>query len=93
MNIYIANLGYNVRDEDLKGLFINYGTVTSAKVIIDKLTNQSRGFGFVEMADEEAGQKAIKEMNGVMVDGRAIKVSEARPKDDRNGGGYNPNRR
>jgi RNA recognition motif-containing protein len=93
MNIYIANLGFNVGNEDLRSLFTNYGAIISAKVIIDKITNQSRGFGFVEMADEEAGQKAIKEMNGVMVDGRPIKVSEARPKDDRNGGSYNPNRR
>ena len=84
MNIYVSNLGFNIKDEDLKGLFSGHGTVSSAKVITDKLTNQSRGFGFVEMPDEAAAQKAIKELNGVTADGRAIKVSEARPREDRN---------
>jgi len=84
MNIYVSNLGFNVQDEDLKGLFTGYGAVASAKVITDKFTNQSRGFGFVEMADDTAAQKAMKELNGVMVDGRSIKVSEARPREDRN---------
>lgn len=84
MNIYVSNLGFNVSDEDLKGLFASYGSVSSAKVITDKLTNQSRGFGFVEMSDEAAAQKALKELNGVMADGRSIKVSEARPREDRN---------
>jgi RNA recognition motif-containing protein len=84
MNIYVSNLGFNVQDGDLKGLFADYGAVSSAKVITDRLTNQSRGFGFVEMSDEAAAQKAVKELNGVMVDGRSIKVSEARPKENRN---------
>jgi RNA recognition motif-containing protein len=84
MNIYVSNLGFNVQDEDLRGLFTGYGAVASAKVITDKFTNQSRGFGFVEMADDTAAQKAMKELNGVMVDGRSIKVSEARPREDRN---------
>ena len=83
MNIYVSNLGFNVRDEELKGLFKDFGTVSSAKVITDKLSNQSRGFGFVEMSDENAAQKAVKELNGIMVDGRSIKVSEARPKENR----------
>lgn len=83
MNIYVANLGFNVQDADLKKLFADHGVVSSAKVIMDKLTNQSRGFGFVEMADDKAAQKAIQELNGKMVDGRSIKVSEARPKTDR----------
>jgi len=83
MNIYVSNLGFNVKDEDLKGLFKDYGAVSSAKVIMDKFTNQSRGFGFVEMTDETAAQKAVKELNGAMIDGRSIKVSEARPKEDR----------
>jgi RNA recognition motif-containing protein len=87
MNIYVSNLGFNVQDEDLKGLFTSYGPVSSAKVITDKFTNQSRGFGFVEMSDNTAAEKAVKELNGVMVDGRSIKVSEARPKENRNGGG------
>lgn len=87
MNIYVSNLGFNVSDEDLKGLFSPYGPVSSAKVIMDKVTNQSRGFGFVEMSDDAAAQKAVKELNGVMSDGRSIKVSEARPREDRNSGG------
>jgi len=83
MNIYVSNLGFNIKDEDLGGLFKEYGEVSSAKVIIDKLSSQSRGFGFVEMPDENSAQKAIKELNGIMVDGRPIKVSEARPKENR----------
>ncbi|HJS52980.1 MAG TPA: hypothetical protein VJ765_00510 [Chitinophagaceae bacterium] len=92
MNIYVSNLGFNVKDEDLKGLFKDYGNVASAKVIIDKLSNQSRGFGFVEMSDENAAQKAVKELNGIMVDGRSIKVSEARPKEDRGNRDFNSRR-
>ena len=90
MNIYVSNLGYNVTDENLKALFAAHGTVTSAKVIMDKVSGQSRGFGFVEMPDEAAAQKAMTELNGAMADGRAIKLSEARPKTERsnnNGGG------
>lgn len=83
MNIYVSNLSFSVQDEDLKAFFADYGEVSSAKVIMDKLTNRSRGFGFVEMADEAAAQKAIQELDGGMVDGRAIKVSEARPKEER----------
>ena len=83
MNIYVSNLGSNVKDDELLGLFKDFGAVSSAKVIIDKLSNQSRGFGFVEMPDDNAAQKAIKEINGNMVDGRPIKVSEARPKENR----------
>lgn len=82
MNIYVSNLGFNVRDEDLNKLFASYGNVTSAKVIMDKFTNQSKGFGFVEMADKAAAEKAMKELNGAMADGRALKVNEARPKED-----------
>ena len=93
MNIYVSNLSFNVRDEDLKGIFTPYGEVTSAKVIIDKMTNQSRGFGFIEMSDEEASKKAISELDGTSMDNRTIKVMEARPKEDRpargDGGGYN----
>ena len=80
MNIYVSNLGFNVQDADLKNLFTEYGTVTSAKVIMDRETGQSRGFGFVEMANDGAAQNAIKELDGKMADGRSIKVSEARAK-------------
>ena len=91
MNIYISNLSFNVQDEDLKQFFAPYGEVTSAKVIMDKMTNQSRGFGFVEMSDDAAAKKAIAELDQATVDGRAVKVVEARPKEDkpRNSGGYN----
>lgn len=91
MNIYVSNLGYNFRDEELNSLFATYGSVSSAKVIMDKFTNKSKGFGFVEMPDRTAAEKAIKELNGTMADGRSINVSEAKPKDDRssNKGGFN----
>jgi len=83
MNIYVSNLSFAVQDEDLRSYFAEYGEVTSAKVIIDKYTNRSKGFGFVEMSDDEAAKKAIAELDGATVDGRAIKVSEARPKEER----------
>lgn len=83
MNIYVSNLSFNVNDEDLKGFFTPYGEVTSAKVIMDKFTGQSRGFGFVEMSDDAAAKKAIAELDNGEVDGRTIKVTEARPKEDR----------
>jgi len=80
MNMYVSNLGFNIQDEDLKKLFAEYGTVSSAKVIMDRETGRSRGFGFVEMPNDAAAQKALKELDGKMADGRSIKVSEARPK-------------
>jgi len=81
MNIYVSNLSFAVRDEDLRGFFAEYGEVTSAKVIMDKFTNRSRGFAFVEMPDQTAASKAIQELDGATVDGRTIKVNEARPKE------------
>jgi RNA recognition motif-containing protein len=89
MNIYVSNLGFNIKDEDLKEVFTPYGEVSSAKVINDKMTNQSRGFGFVEMADTEAANKAITALDNSPVEGRNIKVMEARPKEDRTGGRSN----
>jgi len=92
MNIYVSNLSFNVRDEDLREFFTPFGEVTSAKIIMDKITSQSRGFGFVEMPDDAAAKKAIAELDGATVENRAIKVNEARPKEDRpsrNDGGYN----
>ena len=85
MNIYVSNLSFAVQDDDLRGYFAEYGEVTSAKVIMDKYTNRSKGFGFVEMSDNEAAQKAINELDGGMVDGRAIRVSVAKPKEERGG--------
>ena len=93
MNIYVSNLSFNVQDEDLKEFFTPYGEVTSAKIINDKFTGKSRGFGFVEMTDDAAAQKAIGELDGAAVDGRNIKVMEAKPKEDKpsrpGGGGFN----
>jgi RNA recognition motif-containing protein len=100
MNIYVSNLSFNVQDEDLREFFAPYGEVTSAKVITDKFTSQSRGFGFVEMSDDAAAKQAISELDQATVEGRTIKVMEAKPKEDRparsnspflsdNGGGYN----
>lgn len=86
MNIYVSNLSFNVADEDLRDYFSDYGEVTSAKVIMDRETNRSRGFGFVEMSDDAAGEKAIKELDGATVEGRAIRVSVAKPKEERGGG-------
>lgn len=83
MNIYVSNLGFSVQDEDLRGYFSEYGEVTSAKVITDKFTNRSRGFGFVEMPDDTAAQKAIKELNGAVVEGRSISVNVARPREEK----------
>jgi RNA recognition motif-containing protein len=83
MNIYVSNLGFNVQDEDLREYFEEYGEVTSAKVITDKFTNRSRGFGFVEMSDNTAAEKAIKELNGAVVEGRSISVTVARPREER----------
>jgi len=90
MNIYVSNLSFNVHDEDLKSYFADYGEVSSAKVINDKETNRSRGFGFVEMPDDAAAQKAIAELDGATVDGRAIKVTVAKPREERSN---NNNRR
>jgi RNA recognition motif-containing protein len=90
MNIYVSNLSFNVQDEDLKSYFADYGEVSSAKVITDKETGRSRGFGFVEMPDDAAAQKAIAELDGATVDGRAIKVNVAKPREERSN---NNNRR
>jgi RNA recognition motif-containing protein len=83
MNIYVSNLSFNVKDEDLKGFFTPYGEVSSAKVIMDRFTGQSKGFGFVEMSDDTAAKQAISELDNAAVDGRNVKVMEARPKEDR----------
>jgi len=83
MNIFVSNLSFNVQDEDLRDFFSPYGEVTSAKIINDRETGKSRGFGFVEMADNEAGKKAIAELDQASVEGRTIKVMEANPREDR----------
>lgn len=90
MNIYVSNLSFNVNDDDLRGFFESYGEVTSAKVINDKFTGKSRGFGFVEMSDDAAAKKAISELDGGMVEGRAIKVTEAKPREERSNSDRRP---
>ena len=83
MNIYVGNLSYDATDEDLKKVFEEHGQVESAKVIIDRYTNRSRGFGFVEMPNDEEGQAAIEALNGAEMMGRNLKVNEARPRAER----------
>ena len=83
MNIYVSNLSFNVQDEDLREFFTEYGEVSSAKVITDKFTGKSRGFGFVEMPDTASAQKAIAELDNASVDNRNIRVMEAKPKEER----------
>ena len=89
MNIYVGNLSYGITEEDLRALFAEFGDVSSAKLIIDRETNRSKGFGFVEMSSNDAANKAIDELNGREVSGRALRVNEARPREERprHGGG------
>ncbi|WP_395373042.1 RNA recognition motif domain-containing protein [Marinicella sp. W31] len=89
MNIYIGNLAYSVTEAELEEAFGQYGEVTSAKLILDKFSGQSKGFGFVEMADEQDARSAIEQINGSAIKGRNVKVNEARPREDkpRSGGG------
>ncbi|MEJ7766369.1 MAG: RNA-binding protein [Chitinophagaceae bacterium] len=83
MNIYISNLSFHTTDEDLKALFAKFGQVTSAKVIMDKATDRSRGFGFVEMTSEEEGKEAMLSLNNKEIEGRAISVSVAKEREER----------
>jgi cold-inducible RNA-binding protein len=91
MNLYVSNLGFQVTDDELKTLFAKYGEVTSAKVITDRETGRSRGFGFVEMADKSA-QEAMKDLEGKAVDGRTISVTQAKPKSDNRNGSFSKDR-
>lgn len=95
MNIFIAGLSYGLNDTDLAELFEEFGQVSSARIIMDRETGRSKGYGFVEMEDEEAGNKAIQELNEKEVEGKQISVSVARPQEERprrsfgnGGGGY-----
>ncbi|HVC36502.1 MAG TPA: RNA-binding protein [Candidatus Dormibacteraeota bacterium] len=97
--LFVGSLSWNVNDDQLKEFFSSAGTVVSASVITDRDTNRSKGFGFVEMSSEEEAKAAIDQLNNKELDGRAITVSEARPREDRprnnfggNGGGYNRDR-
>jgi len=87
INIYVGNLPYSMTDGELESLFTEFGAVQSAKVIFDRETNRSKGFGFVEMDDAEAGKTAIDALNDSEVEGRPLRVNEARPREERGGGG------
>ncbi|MDP4276224.1 MAG: RNA-binding protein [Bacteroidota bacterium] len=92
MNIYVSNLSYSTTSESLQELFAEYGEITSSKVITDRETGKSRGFGFVEMSDDTEGQRAINELNETEFEGKTITVTVARPKTERSSGGYNNDR-
>lgn len=83
MNIYVGNLPYSTTDDDLRDAFEVYGTVDSARVIIDRVTDRSKGFGFVEMPNAQEGQNAISKLDGSQMEGRTLKVNEARPREAR----------
>ncbi len=86
-NLYVGNLNYGIDDQTLEGLFSNHGTVESAKVIMDRDSGQSKGFGFVEMSTDEEAQAAIAALDGQDCGGRTLKVNEAKPRVNRGGGG------
>ena len=90
MNIYVGNLSWNLKDQDLSNLFASYGEVTSAKIVTDKFTQRSKGFGFVEMSDDDAARTAISSLNDTDVQGRKIVVNESAPRKEgeSGGGGY-----
>jgi len=83
MNIFVAGLSFKVNDADLANLFEEYGTITSAKVVTDRQSGRSKGYGFVEIAENEGAEKAIAELNGAEFDGRTLSVSEAKPRESR----------
>lgn len=87
MNIYVGNLSWQMTDDDLSNLFSQYGTVTSAKILKEKNTGRSKGFGFVEMEDEEAAKTAIATLNESEVQGRKLIVNESQPRPEGGGGG------
>ncbi len=88
MNIYVGNLNWGVTEDDLKTAFEEFGTVTSAKIITDRYSGKSRGFGFVEMSEDAEAKAAIAALNSKDLKGRAIKVNEAKPRSDNRGGGF-----
>lgn len=86
MNIFVGNLNYTTTEESIRGLFTPHGEVDSVNIITDRDTGRSRGFGFVEMPNDDEARAAIDALDGADLDGRTIKVNEARPRDDRRGG-------
>lgn len=87
MNIYIGNLPYSISEEELRDLFAAHGEVSSASIIMDRESGRSKGFGFVEMPDKASGDAAIEAINETDVQGRSVRVNEARPRNDNRGGG------
>ena len=87
MKLYVGNISFNTTNQDLNDLFGAIGTVQSANIVEDRETGRSRGFGFVEMASKEEGENAIAQLNGKEIDGRELKVNEAKPREDRGNGG------
>ena len=87
MKLYVGNLAFKTSSDDLQQLFAQAGTVETASIVEDRETGRSRGFGFVEMSSREEGQKAIEQFNGQELGGRALNVNEAKPRENRNGGG------
>ena len=83
MDLYVSNLSPDITNEQLRRHFTQFGTVSSVHIAIDKETNRSRGFGYINIPDSMAAEKAIREMNGTTIDGRAIKVSVAKPREER----------
>jgi RNA recognition motif-containing protein len=83
MNIYVGNLPYNMHDDDLRATFAEFGEVTSASIVMDRMTNQSKGFGFVEMPRNADADKAIKALNEKPIGGRMLKVNQAKPREQR----------
>ena len=87
MNMYVGNLSYSVTEDELRSMFVEYGDVVSAKLIMDRETGRSKGFGFVEMSNNSDAQKAMEDLNGRTIDGRALTVNQARPREDRSRSG------
>ncbi len=83
MNIYVGNLAYNVTEDDLRNLFVEFGEVASAKLIMDRFSGRSKGFGFVEMPNNSEADKAIKALNGSKLSSQSIKVNQAKPRSGR----------
>lgn len=81
--LYVGNLNYQTQEEDLRSLFAQYGDITSINIVMDRDTGRSRGFGFVEFADDEMAKAAENALNGAELDGRNLRVNEARPREDR----------
>ena len=92
MNIYVGNLSYSTTEDSLRVLFEPHGELVTVKLITDRDTGRPRGFGFVEMANDEEAQTAIDAINGQELDGRTLKVNESKPREDRGGGGRPPRR-